>query len=151
MCIADADTAMLDSHLFCPKELLLSFDVFPLSNTHSLCLPGFFVLFIFTEGPKTIKFRLLTGAEAKPKNVATKKNLRPLEVQVSHLEQIVSGIRRDETWLSRRQEEMRELNANTASQVLWFNVVAIIILVGTGLLQIWYLKRYFRAKKLMDD
>jgi hypothetical protein len=103
------------------------------------------------EGPKTIKFRFLTGTEAKPKNVATKKNLRPLEVQVRHLEEIVTGIRRDEGWLSRRQEEMRELNASTASQVLWFNIVAIFILVSTGLLQIWYLKRYFRAKKLVVD
>ncbi len=121
----------------------------PLIGLLSYTAPPTFIT--FAEGPKTIKFRLLSGAEAKPQNVATKKNIRPLETQVRHLEEIVAGIRRDESWLSRRQEEMRALNESTATQVLWFNIVSIVVLVSMGIIQIWYLKNYFREKKLMVD
>lgn len=82
--------------------------------------------------------------------VAKKKSLKPLEQQVKHLEEVITGIRKDDAWMSGKMQRMREVNDSTASRVLLFSIFSIIILVSSSVLQIWYLKRYFKAKKLVD-
>ncbi len=102
-------------------------------------------------GVKSVKLKMLTGVEAKPSGAAKKKNLKPLEVQVRHLEEVVAGIVNDEQWVNERQDRMRAVNDSTASYVFWFNVITIIIAVASYFIQLWYLKRFFRAKKLVVD
>jgi len=103
------------------------------------------------ETQKTVRFKVTTGAEARAQaQGARKKTLKPLEVQVKHLEEIITGIRNDELWMNARQEKMRAVNDSTASRIFWFNIFSFIVLVMASLLQLWYLKRYFRSKKLVD-
>ncbi len=104
------------------------------------------------EGQKTVKLTFSTGAEARNNaGGARKKNLKPLEQQVKHLEEVIAGVRADEVLLAERQEKMRKVNDSTASRVLWLNIFSLIILVSVSVVQIWYLKRYFKQKKLVVD
>lgn len=99
-----------------------------------------------------MKLKFTTGAEAQQASGgARKKNLKPLEVQVKHLEEVISGIRQDEVWMAAKQEKMRKINDSTASRVLWFNILSLIVLVGAHVVKIWYLRRYFKQKKLVVD
>lgn len=94
---------------------------------------------------------MTTGAEARMAAAgARKKTLKPLELQVKHLEEIITGIRNDELWMNARQEKMRAVNDSTASRVIWFNIFSFVVLVVAAVAQLWYLKKYFRARKLVD-
>ena len=46
---------------------------------------------------------------------------------------------------------MKELSDSTATYVLVFNILLLIIVVASYFGQLWYLKRYFRARKLVVD
>jgi emp24/gp25L/p24 family/GOLD len=47
------------------------------------------------------------------------------------------------------EEEMRDTNESTNSRVVWLTIFSTVVLVGTAIFQILYLKRYFQVKKLI--
>jgi hypothetical protein len=98
-----------------------------------------------------VKLKLLTGVEAKPSGAAKRKNLKPLEAQVRHVEEVVAGIVNDEQWMNERHDKMRAVNDSTAGYVFWFNAVMMAVVVAGYFFQLWFLKRYFREKKLVVD
>eukprot|EP00455_Lapot_gusevi_P008119 TRINITY_DN134_c0_g1_i2.p2 TRINITY_DN134_c0_g1~~TRINITY_DN134_c0_g1_i2.p2 ORF type:complete len:110 (-),score=38.83 TRINITY_DN134_c0_g1_i2:93-422(-) len=99
---------------------------------------------------KTVSFILKTGVNAKDYSaVAKKDNLKPLEVELRRLEDIVQSIHDDMLYLRSREEEMRNTNESTNARVLWFSLLSMMILVALGTWQILFLRRFFESKKLI--
>lgn len=44
---------------------------------------------------------------------------------------------------------MREVSEKTNAWVAWFSIMALAVCICTSLVQLWYLKTYFRKKKLI--
>jgi hypothetical protein len=88
--------------------------------------------------------------DRKVEDIATKENLKPVEVELRRLENRADTITNELEFLERRTEEQRVLDENSHSRVLFLSFFSMFALVALSGSQIWYLKRFFRSKKLID-
>ncbi|KAL6058786.1 Transmembrane emp24 domain-containing protein 10 [Balamuthia mandrillaris] len=99
---------------------------------------------------KRVSLELKTGTEAKDyKEVASRENLSKMEVEVRRMEDSISDVLKEMKYMRRREEKMRSTNESTNSRVVWLSVFSLVILIGLGVWQIFYLKQYFHHKKLL--
>ncbi|XP_050295413.1 transmembrane emp24 domain-containing protein bai [Anthonomus grandis grandis] len=77
-------------------------------------------------------------------------NLKPVEVELKRLEDLSNAIVQDFAFMRKREEEMRDTNESTNNRVLYFSIFSICILLGLAVWQVLYLRRYFKAKKLIE-
>ncbi|KAF9933855.1 vesicle coat component [Linnemannia zychae] len=94
----------------------------------------------FDIGSETIDYQKLAEAE----------KLKPMEVELRKLEDMVKEIVENMEHLQEREEKMRNTNESTNARVQWFSTLTMVILVALGVWQIFYLKRFFRKKRLID-
>ncbi len=97
-----------------------------------------------------------------------------MEVELRRLEDLSHDIVNDFTYMKAREEEMRNTNGNylftnyhvyeeffffynkffilesTNSKVLYFSIFSMCCLLGLAVWQVLYLRRYFKAKKLIE-
>ena len=103
--------------------------------------------------------------------------LKPLEIELKRLEDLSQDIVTDFAYMKAREEEMRNTNGkqqqpaaapllparpldslrlvlslleSTNSKVLYFSVFSMCCLLGLAVWQVLYLRRYFKAKKLIE-
>jgi len=91
------------------------------------------------------------GVEAKNyADIAKAEKLKPLEVELKRLEDLSDSIVNDFAYMRAREEEMRDTNESTHSRVLYFSVFSMGCLLGLATWQVLYLRRFFKAKKLIE-
>ncbi|KAI8425389.1 hypothetical protein MSG28_007146 [Choristoneura fumiferana] len=73
-----------------------------------------------------------------------------MEVELKRLEDLSEAIVQDFTLMRKREEEMRDTNESTNNRVLFFSVFSMVCLLGLATWQVLYLRRYFKAKKLIE-
>jgi hypothetical protein len=67
-------------------------------------------------------------------------------VELLRLEDIVKDLTRELEYLHKSEYEMRDINEDANERVKWFSIFSIVVLVGVGLWQIWYMQRFFLSK-----
>ncbi|XP_030757640.1 transmembrane emp24 domain-containing protein bai [Sitophilus oryzae] len=77
-------------------------------------------------------------------------NLKPIEKELKKLEDLSNAIVNDFAFMRKREEEMRDTNESTNMRVLYFSAFSMICLLGLATWQVLYLRRYFKAKKLIE-
>ncbi|KAG0369337.1 emp24/gp25L/p24 family/GOLD-domain-containing protein [Gamsiella multidivaricata] len=82
--------------------------------------------------------------------LAEQEKLKPMEVELRKLEDLVKDILDNMEHLQAREARMRNTNESTNARVQWFSTLTMCVLVALGLWQIFYLKRFFRKKRLID-
>jgi len=91
------------------------------------------------------------GVEAKNyADIAKAEKLKPLEVELKKLEDLSESIVNDFAYMRSREEEMRDTNESTHSRVLYFSIFSMLCLLGLATWQVLYLRRFFKAKKLIE-
>ncbi|XP_061721643.1 transmembrane emp24 domain-containing protein bai [Cydia pomonella] len=91
------------------------------------------------------------GIEAKNyEGIGEAAKLKPMEVELKRLEDLSEAIVQDFTLMRKREEEMRDTNESTNNRVLFFSVFSMVCLLGLATWQVLYLRRYFKAKKLIE-
>ncbi|XP_041353747.1 transmembrane emp24 domain-containing protein 10-like [Gigantopelta aegis] len=91
------------------------------------------------------------GVEAKSyEDLAKAEKLKPLEVELRRLEDLSKSIVDDFAYMRAREEEMRDTNESTHSRVMYFSIFSMCCLLGLATWQVLYLRRYFKAKKLIE-
>ncbi|KAI3364326.1 hypothetical protein L3Q82_011123, partial [Scortum barcoo] len=91
------------------------------------------------------------GVEAKNyEEIAKVEKLKPLEVELRRLEDLSESIVNDFAYMKKREEEMRDTNESTNTRVLYFSIFSMCCLIGLATWQVFYLRRFFKAKKLID-
>lgn len=73
-----------------------------------------------------------------------------MEVELKRLEDLGDAIVNDFAYMRQREQEMRDTNESTYSRVLYFSVFSILCLFGLATWQLFYLRRFFIAKKLIE-
>jgi len=73
-----------------------------------------------------------------------------MEVELKKLEDLSESIVNDFAYMRTREEEMRDTNESTHSRVLYFSIFSMCCLLGLATWQVLYLRRYFKAKKLIE-
>lgn len=104
------------------------------------------------RGPnREVFLNIKHGVEAKNyEDIAKAEKLKPLEVELRRLEDLSESIVQDFAYMRQREEEMRNTNESTNSRVLYLSVFSMLCLLGLATWQVLYLRRYFKAKKLID-
>ncbi|XP_069494152.1 transmembrane emp24 domain-containing protein 10 [Ambystoma mexicanum] len=91
------------------------------------------------------------GVEAKNyEEIAKVEKLKPLEVELRRLEDLSESIVNDFAYMKKREEEMRDTNESTNVRVLYFSIFSMCCLIGLATWQVFYLRRFFKAKKLIE-
>ncbi|XP_029468276.1 transmembrane emp24 domain-containing protein 10-like [Rhinatrema bivittatum] len=91
------------------------------------------------------------GVEAQNyEDIAKAEKLKPLEVELRRLEDLSESIVKDFAYMKQREEEMRDTNESTSLRVLYFSMFSMLCLVGLATWQVFYLRRFFKAKKLIE-
>jgi len=98
-----------------------------------------------------IEINLKRGVEAKNYDeLAKAEQLKPLELNMRKLEDLTLSVFNDFTLMKKRGEDMRDMNLSTNSRVLYFSIFSMSCLIFLATWQIFYLKKYFKNKKLID-
>ncbi|XP_028162049.1 transmembrane emp24 domain-containing protein bai [Ostrinia nubilalis] len=91
------------------------------------------------------------GIEAKNyEGIAEAAKLKPMELELKRLEDLSEAIVQDFTLMRKAEEEMRDTNESTNNRVLFFSIFSMVCLLGLATWQVLYLRRYFKAKKLIE-
>lgn len=91
------------------------------------------------------------GVEAKSyEGIGEANKLKPMELELKILEDLSEAIVQDFTLMRKREEEMRDTNESTNNRVLYFSIFSMLCLLGLATWQVLYLRRYFKAKKLIE-
>lgn len=92
-----------------------------------------------------------TGVEAKSyEGIAESFKLKPLEMDLKRLEDFSEAIVLEFKDMKMRADEMRNTNESTNKRVLYFSLFSMICLIMLATWQVFYLRRYFKAKKLIE-
>ncbi|XP_017139688.1 transmembrane emp24 domain-containing protein bai [Drosophila miranda] len=101
--------------------------------------------------PQEVSLVTKKGVETKSyEGIGEASKLKPLEVDLKRLEDLSDSIVRDFILMRKREEEMRDTNEKTNSRVLFFSIFSMCCLLGLATWQVLYLRRYFKAKKLIE-
>ncbi|XP_011496228.1 PREDICTED: transmembrane emp24 domain-containing protein bai [Ceratosolen solmsi marchali] len=91
------------------------------------------------------------GIEAKSyEGIGEAAKLKPIEVELKRLEDLSEAIVQDFARMRKNEEEMRDTNEATNSRVLYFSIFSMLCLLCLATWQVFYLRRFFRAKKLIE-
>lgn len=75
--------------------------------------------------------------------------LDPIEGEFYQLEESMNRLAKELNDFVLNEEQLRDTNESTLDRLRTFALLSIIILVGLGVYQIFYLKRFFKTKKLI--
>ncbi|OMJ66347.1 hypothetical protein SteCoe_36828 [Stentor coeruleus] len=97
-----------------------------------------------------IDFDLKSGVKAKDySGIAGTKDLKSIELKLRKLEDQSKDIHKKLQFLREREEQMRNTNLTIHNRVIGYSICTIFMLLALALIQILYLKQYFRAKKMI--
>lgn len=78
-----------------------------------------------------------------------KQHLTPLEEELAASITAANSILNEMKYMEKREQRMRQTADSINQKIQWFSYVSIVVLFGVTYLQVTYLKRYFKKKKLM--
>ena len=92
--------------------------------------------------------------------------MKPMEMELRRLEDLAESIVNDFAYMRAREEEMRDTNGrgstygvlvivffvveSTNTRVLYFSIFSMCCLLFLAIWQLFYLRRYFQSKKLIE-
>ncbi|KAK8466812.1 hypothetical protein PHAVU_008G164700 [Phaseolus vulgaris] len=98
----------------------------------------------------TLSLEWKTGIAAKDwESVAKKEKIEGVELELRKLEGAVEAIHGYLVYMKDKEARMREVSERTNGRVAWYSIMSLSICILVSLLQVWYLKRFFRKKKLI--
>jgi len=102
--------------------------------------------------PQEVSVNVKKGVETKSyEGIAEAAKLKPLELELKKLEDLSDAIVQDFALMRKREEEMRDTNESTNNRVLFFSIFGMCCLLGLATWQVLYLRRFFIAKKLIQN
>ncbi|KAL8676056.1 MAG: hypothetical protein Q9224_007330, partial [Gallowayella concinna] len=73
----------------------------------------------------------------------------PLEVEVKHLSEMLSQVKDEQSYIVMRERTHRNTAESTNGRVKWWSIFQLGVLVGEGVFQVWWLKRFFEVKRVV--
>ncbi|KAF2747763.1 supernatant protein factor, C-terminal domain-containing protein [Sporormia fimetaria CBS 119925] len=73
----------------------------------------------------------------------------PLEKEVRALSDLVAQVKDEQSYIVMRERTHRNTAESTNSRVKWWSIFQLIVLIGQGAFQVWWLKRFFEVKRVV--
>ncbi|KAF7951470.1 hypothetical protein EAE96_006779 [Botrytis aclada] len=70
----------------------------------------------------------------------------PLEAEVRQLSDLLAQVKDEQSYIVLRERTHRNTAESTNGRVKWWSIFQMAVLVGQGIFQIWWLKRFFEVK-----
>jgi p24 family protein delta-1 len=87
--------------------------------------------------------------EVQRHRLEKEEHLTPLENTLEASINAANGVLREMKYMEKREQRMRQTADSINTRVRWFSYFSIAVLLGVTFIQVTYLKRYFKKKKLM--
>jgi len=81
--------------------------------------------------------------------LARAEELSDIEQSIRRLLDSASDIMKEQAYLKEREMTARNSSEVANSRVMWWSILETLLLVGSGVWQVNYLKRYFQRKKIV--
>ncbi|KAJ5628111.1 hypothetical protein N7490_010339 [Penicillium lividum] len=73
----------------------------------------------------------------------------PLEAEVRRLSEAVSQVRDEQGYIVVRERVHRNTAESTNGRVKWWSTFQLAVVIGEGVFQVWWLKRFFEVKRVV--
>ncbi|KAI9800775.1 MAG: p24 complex component [Piccolia ochrophora] len=73
----------------------------------------------------------------------------PLEKEVRQLSDLLSQVKDEQTYIVMRERTHRNTAESTNARVKWWSIFQLGVLIGEGIFQVWWLKRFFEVKRVV--
>lgn len=73
----------------------------------------------------------------------------PLEHEVRALSQLLAQVKDEQSYIVVRERTHRNTAESTNARVKWWSIFQLGVLVGEGVFQVWWLKRFFEVKRVV--
>ncbi|CAK4031566.1 Endosomal P24B [Lecanosticta acicola] len=70
----------------------------------------------------------------------------PLEKEVSQMSELLAQVKDEQGYIVIRERTHRNTAESTNSRVKWWSIFQLGVLIGEGVFQVWWLKRFFEVK-----
>lgn len=101
------------------------------------------------EGTASINIMFRTGVDARDYSILPDtKDLSPVELNVKKITGVVAQVKKELAFVREREEQMRHTNQTIGQRVVGYSVLTMLLLVGLTVFQIFYLRAFFKAKKV---
>jgi len=73
----------------------------------------------------------------------------PLEAEVRKLSELLAQVKDEQSYIVMRERTHRNTAESTNARVKWWSIFQIGVLIGEGVFQVWWLKRFFEVKRVV--
>jgi hypothetical protein len=73
----------------------------------------------------------------------------PLEKEVRQLTELVAQVKDEQGYIVVRERTHRNTAESTNARVKWWSIFQLFVLLGEGVFQVWWLKRFFEVKRVV--
>jgi p24 family protein delta-1 len=87
--------------------------------------------------------------EVQRHRLEKEEHLTPLENTLEASINAANGVLREMQYMEKREHRMRKTAESINARVRWFSYFSVTVLLGVTFIQVTYLKKYFKKKKLM--
>jgi len=71
----------------------------------------------------------------------------PLEAEVRQLSELLAQVKDEQSYIVVRERTHRNTAESTNGRVKWWSIFQMFVLIGEGVFQVWWLKRFFEVGK----
>ncbi|KAF7488037.1 Transmembrane emp24 domain-containing protein 10 [Sarcoptes scabiei] len=101
--------------------------------------------------PREVHLEMKHGVETKNYDqIGAVAKLKPLELELQKLEDLSASVVEDFEYMRKREQAMRDTNESTNARIFYLSIFSMLCLLGLAMWQIFYLRQFFKAKKLID-
>ncbi|KAI9713885.1 MAG: p24 complex component [Bogoriella megaspora] len=72
----------------------------------------------------------------------------PLDKEVRYLSDLLAQVKDEQSYIVVRERTHRNTAESTNSRVKWWSIFQLGVLLGEGIFQVWYLKRFFEVRNI---
>lgn len=73
----------------------------------------------------------------------------PLEAEVRQLSALLARVKDEQSYIVLRERTHRNTAESTNARVKWWSIFQMAVLLGEGIFQVWWLKRFFEVKRVV--
>ncbi|MCJ1402562.1 p24 complex component [Xylographa trunciseda] len=73
----------------------------------------------------------------------------PLEAEVKQLSELLMQVKDEQSYIVVRERTHRNTAESTNGRVKWWSIFQLGVLIGEGVFQVWWLKRFFEVKRVV--
>jgi hypothetical protein len=97
-----------------------------------------------------LSFEFLSGVAARDySEVAKKSNLKPIELNLQKLEDMVNYLIKELSALMAHEESSLAINDTLSNKIILFSMITLIAMVAVGLIETLYIRRFLQKRKLI--